>query len=54
MGEGYGRLQARRLEVHAEGKGPAARPRSATLWLPAAGGGVETTHETAPVIELVS
>ena len=54
IGEGYGRLRARRLEVHAEGKGQAARPRSATLWLPAAGGGVDTARESAPVIELVS
>ena len=47
-----GRLQARRLEVHAEGKGQAARPRSATLWLPAPGGGVEVATPVAPVIEL--
>jgi hypothetical protein len=52
LGQGYGRLQARRLEVHAEGKGPAARPRSASLWLPASGGGVEPAISTANVIEL--
>jgi hypothetical protein len=50
--DGRGRLQARRLEVHADGKGSAARPRSATLWLPARGGGVETATPVAPVIEL--
>jgi len=37
---GTGRLRARRLDVAAGGKGPAARPRTATLWLPADGGGV--------------
>jgi hypothetical protein len=52
LGEGTGRLQARRIEVHSDGKGQAARPRSATLWLPAAGGGVEATAPVAPVIEL--
>jgi hypothetical protein len=52
LGQGYGRLQARRLEVHAEGKGTAARPRTANLWLPAAGGGVEPVTSTARVIEL--
>ena len=57
IGEGVGRLQARLLEVHAEGRGQAARPRSATLWLPAAGGGVRAatpagTERLAPVVEL--
>jgi hypothetical protein len=52
LGQGYGRLQARRLEVHAEGKGTAARPRTANLLLPAAGGGVEPVTSTARVIEL--
>ncbi len=40
-GEGSGRLTARRLEVTAAGRGAAARPRRATLWLPAPGGGIE-------------
>lgn len=40
IGAGTGRLAARKVEVRAEGRGPAARPRSATLWLPARGGGV--------------
>jgi hypothetical protein len=52
IGNGSGRLQARRIEVHADGKGSAARPRSATLWLPARSGGVETAAPVAPVIEL--
>lgn len=41
IGSGTGRLRARRLQVRAEGRGASARPRAATLWLPAAGGGVE-------------
>ncbi|MBN9621059.1 MAG: hypothetical protein J0H43_15220, partial [Actinobacteria bacterium] len=50
---GTGRLRSRQLDVRAEGRGSAARPRSASLWLPAAGGGVETATPLAPVIELV-
>jgi hypothetical protein len=41
IGDGTGRLRARRIEVRADGRGSAARLRRATLWLPAAGGGVE-------------
>jgi hypothetical protein len=52
IGEGTGRLKARRLEIHAEGRGQAARPRSVSLWLPAAGGGVQAAEPLAPVIEL--
>jgi hypothetical protein len=52
IGEGTGRLRARRLVVHADGRGQAARPRSAALWLPADGGGVRAAEELAPVIEL--
>jgi hypothetical protein len=40
IGSGTGRLTARRVEVSAEGRGSAARPRATTLWLPAQGGGV--------------
>src|SRR6478609_5797533 len=40
IGDGTGRLRARRLQVHADGRGQAARPRTTTLWLPADGGGV--------------
>ena len=50
IGDGTGRLKARRLEVHSSGRGPAARPRSTSLWLPASGGGVEPA--SAPIIEL--
>ncbi len=46
---GGGRLRARRVHVEATGRGPAARPRSAGLWLPAPGGGVDLA---VPVIGL--
>jgi hypothetical protein len=52
IGHGVGRLQARQVDVTAEGRGQAARPRSATLWLPAAGGGLVATEPLAPVVEL--
>ena len=52
IGEGYGRLRARRVDVRAEGKGAAARPRSAGLWLPADNGGIEAATPLADVIEL--
>ncbi len=41
---GQGRLQQRRLTVRAEGRGQAARPRTATVWLPAVGGGIEPAN----------
>lgn len=40
LGQGWGHLRGRRVEVVAEGRGAAARPRRAELWLPAPGGGV--------------
>ncbi|HZZ96547.1 MAG TPA: hypothetical protein VFE19_06020 [Jatrophihabitantaceae bacterium] len=49
---GSGRLRARQVQVRAEGRGQAARPRTATLWLPASGGGVQPAQPVAPVIEL--
>lgn len=39
VGDGHGHLRARSLAVRVEGRGAAARPRSARLWLPAPGGG---------------
>ena len=53
-GAGSGRLRARRVQVEAGGRGPAARPRSAGLWLPADGGGVApvTAPVLAPVVDL--
>jgi hypothetical protein len=41
LGQGHGRLRARRIDVVATGRGAASRERRASLWLPAAGGGVE-------------
>jgi hypothetical protein len=52
IGTGSGRLRARRVEVTASGRGQAARPRSAQLWLPAPAGGVAAP--LAPVIDLAS
>lgn len=53
IGVGTGRLRARQIEVSAGGRGQAARPRSATLWLPADGGGIAEATPIAPVIDLV-
>jgi hypothetical protein len=52
LGTGYGRLRQRQLTVHAQGRGQAARPRSATLWLPSCDGGIELVEERAAVVEL--
>lgn len=43
-----GRLRARRLVVSAEGRGGAARPRRAALWLPADGGGLRPSELSSP------
>lgn len=47
LGQGAGRLGCRSVAVQAEGRGSAARPRRARLWLPAPDGGVATG--SAPV-----
>jgi hypothetical protein len=52
IGTGTGRLRARQVDVTAEGRGQAARPRTATLWLPATGGGVGAVPGVAPVVKL--
>jgi hypothetical protein len=52
IGAGTGRLRARAVEVSAGGRGTAARPRTATLWLPADGGGLAEVTPLAPVIDL--
>jgi hypothetical protein len=52
IGAGTGRLQGRRVDVVAEGRGSAARTRSATLWLPARGGGLDSAVALAPVVDL--
>jgi len=38
LGQGHGTLRARRVEVVATGRGPAARERRAHLWLPSPSG----------------
>jgi hypothetical protein len=40
LGAGHGRLQRRRVALRASGRGAAARPRSANVWLPDALGAV--------------
>ena len=40
LGAGHGRLRGRRVTVRASGRGAAGRPRSASCWLPAVGGGI--------------
>jgi hypothetical protein len=52
IGAGTGRLRARQVEVTADGRGRAAQPHSASLWLPADGGGIEETAPLADVIDL--
>lgn len=52
IGAGHGRLRARRVNVTATGRGQAARPRSAELWLPSDAGGVRPHEPLAPVVEL--
>ena len=49
IGEGYGRLRQRRVTVVAEGRGQAARARSAQLWLPAAGGGIDSAETVTAI-----
>ena len=52
---GTGRLRHRRVEVSAGGRGPSARPRSASLLLPAPGGGLAAAaDDLAPVIDLAA
>ncbi len=52
IGAGTGRLRARQVEVTSTGRGSAARPTSANLWLPAADGSVEQSAPLASVIDL--
>jgi len=49
--DGDGRLRRRRVVVTAEGRGRAAQPRTARLWLPAAGGGIDSIDEGTAVDE---
>jgi hypothetical protein len=52
IGQGSGRLRARQVEVTAGGRGQATRVSSASLWLPAEGGGIEPATSLADVIDL--
>lgn len=45
LGRGHGHLRARRVDVTAEGRGAAARPRRASLWLPDADGEIRRAVE---------
>ena len=45
LDEGHGHLQARKVRVERSGRGEAATPRRADLWLPAASGAVEVAAE---------
>jgi len=47
VGEGHGRLRARRVEVIATGRGAASRPRRVALWLPGPDGSL--ARVAAPV-----
>jgi hypothetical protein len=46
-GPGHGRLRARRAQVVAGGRGPAARPHTQWLWLPGPDGSVSSAGEVA-------
>src|SRR5205085_4335443 len=51
VGQGDGRLRARRVDVVANGRGAAAREKRVALWLPGPDGGVATAESgsiTAP------
>jgi hypothetical protein len=49
IGDGYGHLHARRVEVSATGRRAAARARHTALWLPGPNGAVEAADDLAPV-----
>ncbi|MGW2256230.1 hypothetical protein ACWCXH_39825 [Kitasatospora sp. NPDC001660] len=42
LGDGWGQLDGRWIEVRSSGRGAAHRGRTARLWLPDAAGGVRT------------
>jgi hypothetical protein len=52
LGEGWGHLAGRRVTVEAGGRGEAARPRRAELWLPDAGGAVGAVEPVTDPIPL--
>jgi hypothetical protein len=45
LGDGHGRLRARRVEVVAQGRGAAARERRVQLWLPGPDGPMSTADD---------
>ena len=47
LGPGHGYLRAREIEVQALGRGAAAMPRRATLWLPAIDGAIAAVRSNA-------
>ncbi len=49
LGAGWGHLRARQVLLHSDGRGSAARPRRAQVWLPAAGGRVEPAAAVVPI-----
>ncbi|WP_158707012.1 MULTISPECIES: hypothetical protein [Streptomyces] len=52
LGDGYGQLTGRQVEVVAEGRGAAVRGRTARLWLPDEYGAVRPVREQPqPVAE---
>jgi hypothetical protein len=48
IGEGFGFLTGRRVEVVAEGRGAGGRPRVARVWLPAPDGGIAEWSAVTP------
>jgi hypothetical protein len=52
LGDGWGRLRGRRAVVRCDGRGSAARPRRARLWLPAADGGVAPVAAVGEVVPI--
>jgi hypothetical protein len=54
IGTGYGRLQARKAQVVASGRGAGERPRSAWLWLPGPDGTVTAAADYESSAQLVS
>ena len=53
IGDGHGRLRARRVQVTADGRGVAARSRAQWLWLPGPDGSMSIADQiTTPVQEM--
>jgi len=51
LGQGHGRLRARRIDVVATGRGAAARERRVSLWLPAPDGGIEVVSDRLSCVD---